>query len=98
MRSCKLTDNQQNAIFSFLGACELTELKLDRRVYTALVVMLGYTIAPNGARIHADISMQIPYGSVKTTTWEDTFYDDWQALVDTQVEADSGASVPPEGD
>jgi hypothetical protein len=47
--------------------------------------MLGYKIAPNGARVHADAELKIRYGQPVDDAFEDTYYADWAEMTANEV-------------
>ena len=97
-RNSRVTRDQETVIRNFIGGSEFTELTLPKGIMQKLLALLGYKIAPGGARVHADLTLSHKYGVDVDTVYKDTFYEDWQATADAEIEADTGARVPPEGD
>ncbi len=97
-RKSKVSRDQETVIRNFIGSCEFTELKLPKGMMQKLLDMLGYKIAPGGSRVREDIVLSHKCGENVDKVYNDTVYDDWQATTDAEIEADTGARVPPEGD
>ena len=96
-RQYKLTYDQELVIRNFIGGSEFVELTYPPKWLGLLYNMMGYKIAPNGARVHNDTVFVIQYGTPIDNLWEDTYEADWKDVTRPETDANASASQPTEG-
>lgn len=88
-RSPTVSKDQEAIIRQFVEGADLTKLHIPREFFTALMALLGYKIAPNGARVHANIELKMKYGTPMEDAFEDTYYDDWAEITADEIANDT---------
>jgi hypothetical protein len=88
---------QELVIRNFIVNSEAVNLQLPRGILPTLLGLIGYKLAPNGARVHNAVQLRHRYGTDMDKVYKDTFYEDWQEITDAEAKADSGTSEQTEG-
>ena len=96
-RDSKLTVAQETVARTFIEGANRTELKLDSAWVMVLYEAMGYKVAPNGALVHKDTVLSIPYNTEAKDYWEDVYEADGKTFARTEVDADASASESAEG-
>ena len=104
-RASRLTPEQEHPVRAFINDVEVLGLPISNKIIIELLDLLGYKVAPNGARVWKEIEIKIPYGG--KCELEDQFMSDWNDIgmtfddVEIEHEAEdqpeSSTSEPPEG-
>lgn len=93
-RVASVSKDQEVCIRQFVEGADAVGLAIDSTYFIKLMEMLGYKIAPNGARVHADTPLEIQYGAPIKDAWEDQYYIDWQETTDAEVTEDIDTPDP----
>jgi hypothetical protein len=90
-RPVAVTPEQENIIRHFLVGAENLNIKLSAQLVTELYNLLGYKVAPNGARVNKNKELKAVFGQPFNP--RDEFYDDWQEITDAEIKDQSKSST-----
>ena len=94
---------QEQVVRAFITGAARTGFVIPPHVKGAMIGLMGYKVAPNGALIWKSIECRWRFGDNIEDKWTDTFESDWETLceerdtTDSDSSADSGTSEPTEG-
>ena len=94
-RPTQVNLDQEAVLRQLVAGAEAVDLVLPRDTMRWIYDMLGYKVAPNGARVNANKEITFKFG--EPCTVEDEFYADWQDITDAEIADNSGASEQAEG-
>lgn len=82
-RPCVLNRNQEAIVREFIVSVEDESIPVKGSTLSNLYDLLGYRVAPNGARINKNREDKFRLG--ETYDPEDEFYSDWQEITDEEI-------------
>lgn len=94
-RPVRVARNQESIIRHFIVACDDHQIPIKGGTLADLYQILGYQVAPNGARVAIGTEITMKYG--QELNIKDEFYDDWQDITDAEVGTEPCASESTEG-
>ena len=82
-RKPSVTRDQEAVLRQFITGCETYDIYISNEYMTSILTMLGYKVAPNGARVHVDEDMKYAYGN--PDVFEDVFDADGQEFTNEEI-------------
>ena len=97
MRNSQLKEAQEVVVRTFLQGVKDTDLTMPNTWLMELYDRMGYKCAPNGALVHKDTVLKLPYNTPAKDYWEDVYEADGEAFIGTDVAVDTSTGEPAEG-
>ena len=91
-RKPSVTRDQEAVLRQFILGCETYDIYVSTEYMTSMLTMLGYKVAPNGARVHVDTEMKYAYG--QPDVFEDVFEADGQEFTNEEIEDNQDTPDP----
>jgi hypothetical protein len=83
-RPVRVNVDQEAVIREFIIGVEEWEVPINPPTMAHLLDLLGYKVAPNGARVWKSTEIKVKFGQPFDV--EDMFYKDWQEITDAEIE------------
>jgi len=96
-RTSKLTEAQEVVVRTFLRSVKDVDLKMPNTWLMELYERMGYKVAPNGALVHMDLPLRLPYNTPAKDYWEDVYETDGEAFIGPDAETNTSTSQSSEG-